>query len=329
MMDSIKIRCDLLAENYRILSNKTWWNYSSNNRLGALLYAMEDRTVDVDAINKCKKIIRDNSGLFSRFKDITYFMTAVILSLKSDPEKVFQATVTIYKDMKKEGFYSSIYLTLAALSIAVQAEPHEYQRIISTTGKFYEAMKTEHRFLTHASDYGYAALLAMSDKSVSSATKDMESCYQTLMNEFFSHNSVQSLSHVLAFGEEDASKKCEKVIKLYQELRNRQCKFGTRYELPVLGVAALLSEDIREMADEIAEVNQYLKQKKGFGVWLAQKERLMYVTAMVSGEYAAGLKDKTVELSLANSITGILLAQEMAMIAATSAAAAASSSSSS
>ncbi len=319
MRDELRNKCDLFAENYRITSKKYKWNYSTNNRLGALLYTMEGRTVDTEAVNRCKRIIKENAGLFSRFKDITYFSTAVLLSLKEEPERLFRTASDLYKSMKQEGFHSSAYLVLAALSIAMQTEAYDHRRVIAAAKSYYEAIKKAHRLLTGPSDYGYIALLAQSEKEVSTVTREIETCYSILMNDFTSRNSVQSLSHILVFGAQDPTEKCRRVVDLYEALRNRGLKFGTRLELPVLGAAALLMESPKEAAKEIEEVNQYLKAKKGFGIWLPKKERLIYAATLVSREYAGAL-NTTMEASLTNSMTGILLAQQMAMIAASSAA---------
>ena len=328
MRDELRNKSDLFAENYRIISKKYKWNYSTNNRLGALLYTMEGRTVDTEAIDRCKRMIKRNTGLFSQFKDITFFSTAVILSLREEPEELFQSAVDIYKCMKQEGFHSSAYLVLAALTIAMQSEETDYGRRIATAKTFYEAIKKEHRLLTGPSDYGYIALLALSDQSVSSAIRDMETCYDILMEDFISRNSVQSLTHILVFEEQEPVDKCRRVVGLYEALRSRGLKFGTRLELPVLGVTALLMENPQEAAKDIEEVNQYLSRKKGFGIWLPKKERLIYGAVLASGEYASGALSTTRSASLTNSITGILLAQQLAVIAASSAATASAAASS-
>jgi hypothetical protein len=118
-------------------------------------------------------------------------------------------------------------------------------------------------------------------------------------------------------------------VELYRALREKHCKYGTHAELPILGVAALITEDIEKITGEIIEADGHLKTKKGFRGWsISHKERLMYATALVCHEYVIGSKNNTIELSLANSITGILLAQQMAMIAATSSAAASAASAS-
>jgi hypothetical protein len=328
MRDTLRNKCELFANNYIELSKNFKWNYSINTKLGALLYTMDNRAADIDAINRCRKVIKENTGIFSQFKDTTNFMTSVMLSLQMEPEAMLKSAVSVYDAMKKEGFHASSYLVIAAISIALQSDPYDYHRVIVSTKKYYEAMKEEHRFITTSDDYGFAALLAMTDKPVFQTVREMEYCYRTLKEVFSSANAVQALTHVIAFSEEDTVAKCKRVIDLYHAMKKRKCKLGYGIEMSFLGLIALLQEDTEKLADEIAEVNEFLVGKKGFGIWSASsKERLMFAVALVCDDYLTDMKKNTMEMTLANNVTGILLAQQMAAMAAASGAAAAAASS--
>lgn len=317
MRDSLRNKVNLFTDNYQRLSNKFKWGYTINNKLGALLYTMEDRVVDVEAISICRQIIKDNTGIFSQFKDITNFMISVMLSLKPEPEIVLRNSIGIYNDLKDEGFHSSSYLVLAAVSIAQKADPSDYQRIIITTKSFYDAMKQQHPFITSYDDYGFAALLAMSGKPADQAVREMEECYRILKQDFSYSNSVQSLAEVLTFSEEYPSVKCKRVVDLYQALRQRKCKFSADMQLSFLGVTAVLKEETNKLADEIAEMNEYLKQIKGFGLWTSTAgERAMFAAALVCDDYLFDTKRDTMGMTLVNNTAGIILAQQMATIAA-------------
>lgn len=329
MKDSIRNKCDLFADNYSELYKKFKWNYTTNTRLGALLYTMEEKSADIDAINNCKNMIKENTSIFSQFKDTTYFMTSIMLSLQQEPEVLLKEALNIYGDMKEEGFHSSPYLVLAALSIALQADPKDYNQISALTKDYYDGMKVEHKFITSSDDYCFAALLAMTGKPVNQAMAEMESCYRILKESFSYSNAVQSLSHVLSFSEEAAEVKCNRVVELHQALKKRKCKFGSGMEISFLGVIALLNQETETLAEEIVETHEYLKSKKGFGYWsISATERIMYAVALVCDDYLADAKSNTIELTLANSIAGILLAQQMAMIAASTSGAAAAAASS-
>ncbi len=330
MKETLRTKCNLIAENYQDLAKVLKWNSSSNLRFGAFLYTLHGKKVDADAIIRCRTIIKENTGILSQFKDITYFITSVILSLQDNPGAVFSSILKVYEALKQEKLHSSPYLVLAATSIAIQAEPYDYTRIAASTKNIYTAMKKEHKILTSSDDYGFAALLAIQDKPIPEVIKEVETCYRILKQDFISSNSLQALSQVLSFSTEDAEIKCKKVVDLYRALKVRKCKLGIGIELSFLGIAALIDIDINQLADEIAEFHEYLKYKKGFGPWSVTKpERVMLATAILCLEYIEDVEYNKVKMTISNNITGILIAQQMAAIASASAAVAAASAASS
>ncbi len=317
MKETLRNNCDLFAENYYEMKKNFKWSNSISMRLGALLYVLENQTLDVREINRSRKIINDNTGALSQFKDITNFMVSVFLSFQKEPEASFKRILNTYDAMKKEGFHSSPYLILAAMSVVFQAEQEQYQQIITSARGYYNAMKAEHRFITTSDDYCYSALLAINGKPVSEDILEMENCYQRLKENFTHSNAIQSLSHILTLNSEPTDIKCKRVEDLYHALRRRKCKFGLGIELSFLGVVLLLDEESEKLADEIAEINEYLGSKKGFGTWsLIDKERIMYSIAIACSQYLDDAKKNTLELILANNITGIIRSKQVTTVTA-------------
>ncbi len=140
---------------------------------------------------------------------------------------------------------------------------------------------------------------------------------------------MQSLTHVLALGEEPAALKCRRAKQLYDTLVLKGCKLSKHRELASLGILVLISEDVEKITDEIRDAYQVLIEKKGLGKWsITKHERTMYAAALVMAEYMNDLQRNSVSLTLANSLTSIVIAQQTAtIIAAASASAAAASSS--
>jgi hypothetical protein len=311
MRENLRNKCDLFAENYKAFSKNLKWGCSISNKQGALLYTMDNRTADIEAIQHCQQIIKNNTGLFSQFRDTVGSATALALSLHEEPELTLKNALDIYNGLKQEGFHSSPYLVLSALSIALQAEPYRYQQIIKSAKNFYDAMKSEHRFLTSSGDYGFAALLAMSDKAVEPAIREIETCHRLLKQDFSTANTVQALAQILSFGEENAAAKCKRVFDLYQALKIRKCKPDRGLRLSFLGMLALLQTDTEILADEIAGVCDYIKEIKGFGPWSAStSERVMFSSVLVCDGYLDDTKKGMLEMVLANNITALLLAQQ-------------------
>ncbi len=76
-------------------------------------------------------------------------------------------------------------------------------------------MKSNHFFLTSSEDSGFAAMLALSEKTDDALVEDMESCFAILSGMSMSSNAVQSLSHVLSISEAAADDKCRRTAALF------------------------------------------------------------------------------------------------------------------
>ena len=329
LSDNLQYKCDLFTENYQILKDNFKWEYSMMLRLSGIICTNAGLKADTEAIRNAKKIIKNNTGIFSNFKDISFFVLSTLFSLEQNPESMFLKTKRVYEEMKKIGFHSSPYLTLAAFSVAKQTEDENVPAVINRAKEFYDSMKREHKFLTSSDDYGYAAMLAATDLEVAEAIKDMEFCYELLKKSFGAGNELQSLTHVLAMGEEQAESKCDRVLKVFESLNRKGCKISKYHNLSNLGRLVLISEDVEKITDEIAEVNQYLLEKKGFGRWsISKQDRTLFSSVLVVDEYLKDIKKNSLTMTLTNSITNLIIAEQTAMIIAISSASAASAASS-
>lgn len=318
MTDQLQQKADLFIQNVQTMKDNFKWDYSLMHRMIAFLYTRESKEVDIEGIKKAKELIKDNTGFFSAFKDSnTFLVIAAMIAIHEYPQDYLKNAIDVYDRMKKVGFHTSNYLTISSLVIAQKTEEINYDYIIQNSKNYYDRMKQEHRFLTSSDDYLFATMLGMSELGIDSTIKEIEECYRLLKEDFFSGNSVQSLCHVLAFGEEAANIKCIRVVKIYETLKAKKCKIGSDGELTSLGILALVTDDVERIADEIVEVSDYIHNKKGFGSFsVSNSERNRYAAALVSSTYVQNLKDDILNVTLQNSLTNILIAQETAMIAA-------------
>ena len=329
LSNNLQHKCDLFEENYRILKKNFKWEYSMMLRLAGVIYANAGTKADVDAIKWAKGVIKNNTGVFSSFKDISFFILSTLFSLEQNQEEMFLRTKNIYEEMKKAGFRASPYLTLAAFFVAKQRTEQEVGAVINRAKEFYDAMKRKHRFLTASDDYGYAVMLAVTDLDIANTINEMEICYELLKKNFGVGNELQSLTHVLALGEEPAQNKCDRVLQLFESLNLKDCKITKYHNLANLGMLALICEDVEKLTDEIAEVNQYLLGKKGFGRWaLSKQDRTLFSSVLVVEEYLKECKQDSLTMTLANGITNLVTAEQTAMIIAVSSASATAAASS-
>jgi hypothetical protein len=119
------------------------------------------------------------------------------------------------------------------------------------------------------------------------------------------------------------------VIKVYESLNRKDCKASKYHNLANLGLLTLISEDVEKITDEIAEVSQYMLEKKGFGRWsISKQDRTLFCSVLVVDEYLKDMAKNSLTMTLTNSITNLIIAQQTAMIIAVSSASAAAAASS-
>ncbi len=325
MNDLLKQRCGLFVKNRDIMKENFKWENSMMFPLCASIYTERGLEMKPDKMKLCKEIIKRNTGIFSSFKGIPFMALVTLLSLEDNPESKFTEVLKIYDILRNE-FHSSSYLPLSAFVISYISETDDYVRVTQKAKDIYMKMKNEHPFLTSSEDCGYAVLTALSNFEPDEAIDEMEKCYDILKDKFFSANAVQSLSHILALGEESSIDKCNKAINIFNQLKERNCKFGTGVELSVLGLLAIAAENIDETIDEIVEVNEYLASIKGFGAFgIGKTQRIMYSAILVSQENKKQFSEHAMNIAAVNSITNLIIAQQAAMTAVIASSAAASS----
>jgi len=223
---------------------------------------------------------------------------------------------------------ASDYLAVAAFQIASRTEPGNYQNAVNRTRDFYDSMKSRNFFITGHDDYIFAAMLGLSDLDVASGTERIAEIIGILKKKFRHKNSIQTLSQILALNE-SCDETVERVIKMNTALRLNRIRLDKMYTLPTLGILALLPVETDVIVRDIAETERIIRGQHGFSIWsVSKQELLIYAAATTVGEYTQGSGDGVVTAAVSTSITNLIIAQQVAMIAAVSASTATAASSS-
>lgn len=320
-------RCELLVQNTIAIKSAFKWENSYTYPLCAEMFTEKNAHADAGRMKYCMDVLKNNTGVFSNFRGTIKLAIVSKLAIMRNMEQKLQDMLAVYKGLNKY-FRKSEYLALTASIIVETTDPLQYDEIIYRTHEIYTEMKQEHPFLTSDEDTVFAALLAASKLEAAHIENEMEACYAILKPQFFYGNAVQSLSHVLAMGEDSAEVKCSKFMALLENLENRGCKYSKGYELPALGPFAILNADMDAVAGEIAEVNLYLKDKSGFGnMSIGTKQRLMHAGVLVLNDvvsYVTAQSQTAAQTAAINSVIALVVAQQAAVCAAVTACAAAS-----
>ena len=314
-------RCKNLIKNKETMKSAFAWEDGLTHLACAGIFINKEQTANEEMLLQCKDILKRNTGIFSNFKSTAKPMIVAMLAANENPQLLMERGLKVY-DLLKEEFMSSVYLPIAAMIIAQYADEARYAELAQRTRRIYKQMRADHPFLTSGEDSTFCALMALLDKPDEVLLGDAEECYKILKNNFFSSNAVQSLSHVLAMCDGEPENKCQKTMELFQKLKEAGHKYGTSYELPTLGVLAMADGNLDEIAAEMAEIDQWLSEQKGFGFFssISAKQRLMYAGMIAQQDY---INDKMMQSAAVNGVISLIVAQQAAMCAAITASAAA------
>lgn len=314
-------RCKNLIKNKETMKSAFAWEDGLTHLACAGIFINKEQTANEEMLLQCKDILKRNTGIFSNFKSTAKPMIVAMLAANENPQLLMERGLKVY-DLLKEEFMSSVYLPIAAMIIAQYADEARYAELAQRTRRIYKQMRAEHPFLTSGEDSTFCALMALLDKPDEVLLGDAEECYKTLKSNFFSSNAVQSLSHVLAMCDGEPKIKCQRTMELFQKLKEAGHKYGTSYELPTLGVLAMADGNQDEIAAEMAEIDQWLSEQKGFGFFssISAKQRLMYAGMIAQQDY---INDKMMQGAAVNGVISLIVAQQAAMCAAITASAAA------
>ncbi|MDV4150590.1 DUF4003 family protein [Clostridium sp. AL.422] len=327
----IENKLNLLIRNSDVLEHvKSSFGMSIFKRCSALNLTLRNVESDIDKINKCIDIIKDNSSIFSNFRGNNLLTTAVNLSIKDNPEESLTEIMNIYEKLK-DHFFNNQFLVLAAQIIYNYKGSKDIDTLVKNTRKAYDLMKENHIFLTGQEDICSAALISTTSNNLDETFENMEECYDILRkNGFWAGNNLQSLTHILSLFEGTPKEKCDKVLLLDKTLKNYSTPL-TSYSLPILGAVALTNNNYERFAEDLISVNNLLRKQRGFGVFsLSSAIRNMIAASLISLESIenidSSIKDKIIETTNSISLNVVIIMQIAAASAATAAATAASSS---
>lgn len=308
-----------MIENFEILRKSFKWENDLISHLIALSFAMKKRNLDVSRIEDNKKYIKSETGAFSPFRgNMNYCLSGLIAAKGDNISTVMDRMLANAELGKKYGFKSQTFIPTAMYSLE-SVKDQSPEKVLSQAEGIYKEMRKNHPFLTGGDDYALAILLSASDHG----TDQLEAFYDELNNYGFSKsNGLQMLSHIMALSGVDVSTGSNNCRTAWEYLKSNGYKVTSDY-YPAIGLMTFLDDS--EVLKDLVDIMNYLKKQKRYK-WLGKGMNLLLASAIISSEWVDGDNEHMVEATLSVSIENIIIAQQVAMIAAVSAATAASAS---
>ncbi|MBP2076277.1 DUF4003 family protein [Oceanobacillus polygoni] len=298
---------------YKELYAAMKWKVSDRRTLMAIasLYVMSKKEFHFDAFIQLADRIKARAGFFSPMKSTSRFTTAATLDIKFDrPENQINNLFVFYDKLRKAKFSSGVYTYLAASTLLTHADHRENEeQMIVRAKEIYDGMKKEHPFLTSASDYPLAVLLAYDNHN--SIIEQIERYYESLSkNGFRKGNDLQFLSHILSL---DTNTSVDRLVSRTTTIMDSFRDAGIRPRpmyYPIIGMLSLLPEEQFQM-HEISRMFDQLNNEKSFR-W--QKD--MNLITAVSFYVNEKIDNKSLAATtLQTTLESILQAQQAVMIA--------------
>lgn len=319
-------QCDLFLDNYKAIDLAFAWEGNMMALAAASVFTENNVRVTDESLSRFRDLLKSKTSIFSDYRSNVKVPMICKMALSPDPEGYFAQVDHVYRILNKKKVFGSEYRILAAISICDHVSPDEYESIIEKTNTIYASMKENHPFLTSDEDVTFAAMLAISGIDPAVLTEKMGSAYAILKKSFSDRNALQSLSHVLSLYQGSMEDICQKVVTIYNLLKEQKHRFSSDIKLVSLGVLALTDADPQIITENIIEVDEYLKDHRGLGNFvLGATERRMFAAQLVLSQYHQATP--IAGDSLLSNALAVTIATEVSMAACTSACVAAANAS--
>mgnify|MGYP000000708930 FL=1 len=309
----VREKCDLLIKNKDTLCQVFRLDGDMMMLAGSSFYVGIDVEANADKIKYCEQILKKNTKMLSEFRGNVRIPVLCKMAIAKEPQDYLISVQRIVGQMKHLRWMNGEYKVLAAMIIQDHEDSFAIPAIIDKMTNIFHGMKETHPWLTSDEDLPFAAMLAVSDLDTDRLIEEMEACYQMIIKTFPDKNASQSLSHVLAIDPSKTVVKCNRIRDIFATLKERKHKFGTGYELAILGTMSMLEFSVEQIVEEIIEADDYLKTKKGFGNFtMGEKRRRMYAALMVMDAHIPPASRS--HQALLNSTLALVIAMEICMI---------------
>ena len=314
MIEILRNKCELFERNRSAVAGKFMFENNMMSIAAGLIFTVADKEADVEKLKECRSILKKHTGVFSEYRDTIKLALISEMALSGDPEQYIEDVKAVYRKMHKGHFKDNSYMVLAAMLICDLGKQKHADAIVEKHNEIMQQMNKEHPILTDSEDISYVILLALSDRPVDAILSDMNA-YSDCLKAAFRHkvgaDSIQGLSEFLALSDGNVQEKCDKVIRLFDALKERKADIGGGHVFFALGTLIGIDETTENLVNEIMEAEEFLKDCKGFDEKsIDKKDRLMFAVLLAAASY--GTDASMINNTFINSALGIIRAKHIA-----------------
>ena len=283
MKPELEKRCGEYIANRDAVAKAFRFDKSELHNVCANIFCAAGKAADTDRLKECRKIIRKNTGFRSRFRSKKVrSILASLLAIGEDPEVRMNRANDDFRLLKQK-FRGTEYLVLTAFLLTDLADRTLTEETAARGKEIFRQMNQKHRLLTNKTDSVFAMLLAFSGKTDEELMEEIEACYK-LLRAKFADGAAQTSAQVLAMEPGTPEEKAQRVITLYDALKEAGVNYSRSEELPPLAALSLAGTPVPDLVAEISEADAFLKDQ---GIKDKEAEqRAMQAVMIVSDQYA-------------------------------------------
>lgn len=316
MTDTLRNKCELFERNCAAISKKFILEKPLMSMAAGLIFTGADQEADIEKLMECRSILNRHTGFFSEYRDTVKLALLSEMTLSDDAEQYIEDVKNVYNKLHKGHFRDNSYMVLAAMLLCSIGRQNDTDAVVEKHNEILNRLNQLHPILTDSSDISYVILLALSDRKADVIIDDMNACLNYLKKTCkirIGSDSVQGLSEILALTDGNIEEKCDRVLRLYDILKENKAEIGNGTVFSSLAMLIHIDEAPEVIVSEILEADAFLKGTKSFFEKAEDKQqRLMFAELLTASSY--GTSTSIISNAFINSAFGIIKAKQIAAV---------------
>lgn len=283
-----QLKLELFVENVRRAKEGLGFANAMARRDVAFLYALNEKPINCDAIKSVYALVKSSKLHFR--KGAAVFIAAM-LSLESDPKRMFDRIRTVYGMMNDAGYKKSSFLVFAAYLVASKTGPEEYQRKVDWMRTFRNSKKLRSKY-KDIDECIPSAMLALLGQDVEGVAERVDMFHMHLAQNISGNSNMlnHKTARVMAAAGMVGTASMDRPIAIRDAFALQKVAIPSS----VFGAFALLPGNIDVMVQEYIEVQTFIKSKKEInGRFVSKDEVFLYAAAITARGHEDGAEIET------------------------------------
>ncbi len=240
------------------------WDNGAVKYVAAIIYSSLGKEIDTVKLDEMRRLINDNTGRFSAFRNSFQPVLSVLLSFEKEPKEIFLNMKDIARLLKQEKIAGNAYTAAVCYYIVKNVSKENYKDVVSRFKFVYKSIKKEYPLITGVEDYLYFAMLAMGAFDLENAVKTITDIYNKFQVCEMSKNEIQTLAIVTFLIGRHDDDFVNKAIDMDTILRNKGVLLNSFGMSASVAILSELNQSNRDTADTFLETVAYIKTLDGY-----------------------------------------------------------------